>query len=345
MIFRSGCTVLDLALGGGFRSGTIINLNGIEMSGKTLLTTEIIFNALKDYKNKIKYHFDDAERKYGFITKKIYDGFDIILPPPSWTIEDFDDNFCKFVRKNKNAEALIYILDSLDSVPSEQEIARAEKNAKVRKKVKEVISSEETESDDIKIEKSYELEKQKAIGRFFRMKVKEVRDYNCALFIVSQARMNVGVKFGPTYRRNGGKALDHHAGQIVWLKEVEKYGLPGWYSGVCIHAKVSKNDFGKPFRECYFDIVYDLGIDNVASNLYFLYDYKTKLGKTKKNMLDWDGTEYSLKDLILHIEKNNLEEKLNQRVIEKWNFIEDEISPKNRKLKSVSMEEKCIKNV
>jgi hypothetical protein len=79
-------------------------------------------------------------------------------------------------------------------------------------------------------------------------------------------------------------------------------------------------------------MVFDYGIDNVASNINFLFDLKTDGNRDKKKLnCLWNKKEYTREELIKHIEKNNLEEELAEKVIEKWNAIEDSISSSGRK--------------
>lgn len=71
-----------------------------------------------------------------------------------------------------------------------------------------------------------------------------------------------------------------------------------------------------------------------------MYDLKTAEGKDKGSItgkneegkkevkmaeLDWDGAVYSYKELIKHIEENNLERELTKRVRKKWKNIEDSL--------------------
>ncbi len=55
--------------------------------------------------------------------------------------------------------------------------------------------------------------------------------------------------------------------------------------------------------------------------------------KSKKIKWNENDEEITVKSLVKFIEKNNLETELEKRVQEKWNNIEDDISPKERKKK------------
>lgn len=324
ILASSGCTVLNQALGGGFPYGKIVNIVGKESSGKSLLVSETVYQEKVKHKKKLKWRYNDAENKYAFDSKEMY-GFDILNDDEeaSDTLEEFDDDLQSYLNELTETEKLIYVLDSLDSISTEAEVEYYEKKRKARQAGKKL------ETGDMG------LSKPKGLSRFFRLQNKIISNKNCLLFIISQLRTRIAL-YGPKDERAGGRALDHQSSQIIWLKEVEKYEKMGRVVGVCIRATISKNDVGKPFRQCYFDLTFykPYGIDNVSTNINFLYDLKTVEGKSKKKeKIEWDKKEYTREGLITFIEKNNLEEELDKRVIKKWNDIEDAISSKNRKAK------------
>ncbi len=74
-------------------------------------------------------------------------------------------------------------------------------------------------------------------------------------------------------------------------------------------------------------------MDDITSNINFLYDLKTEQGKdkSKRTKLEWDDIEYTRATLIDHVEKNNLEAELITRVWDKWHEIEEFIASKRKK--------------
>jgi hypothetical protein len=129
--------------------------------------------------------------------------------------------------------------------------------------------------------------------------------------------------------------LDLYACQIYWLAVVEKYKRKDTVVGVCAKIKNTKNKVGKAYREGYMDLLFDYGIDNISSNIKYLYDLKTDGGKDSgknaaKNLF-WDEESYSFEDLIAHIEKNCLERVLTRRVKQKWDDFEKSITTDRKK--------------
>lgn len=335
----SGSDLFDLVLGGGFPYGKIINIVGDRSTGKTLLSSEVIAQARKRYAELVKWVYDDAESGYSFDSKKLY-GFDIFTEDQdsSYTLEEFEVALDVQMDLLRRGERLIYVLDCLDALTSEEEITRY---AKRKKQLAAEMEKEEEESDDDssdseeegspkkekKVKGTYGMEKQKKLSEFFRLLRKRINDKKCLLIIISQVRTNIGVMFGPKHVRTGGKALDFYASQIIWLAETEKHVKKGRTTGVTIKAKTTKNKVGLPFRECFINILFDYGVDNISTNIDFLYDRRTDAGKEKESKrLNWDGELFTPKALIMHIEKNNLEAELTRRVKEKWDALEDSIS-------------------
>lgn len=333
----TGAFVFDLVLGGGYPWGKMVNLIGDFSTGKTLFSCEAIAQARIRYGKKLKWFYDDAEAGFSIPDKMIY-GFEICSDEQknSETIEDFELNLTKYLDKLKDDEFLIYVLDSFDALSSRAEIERAEERHK------KIAAGKAIKKD------SYNLEKQQMLNEFFRLRRLQIKNKNCLLIIVSQVRDNIGVMFGRKYKRNGGKALDMYAAQKLWLAESEKYETKfGDTYGISVKVKNDKNKVGKPYRTCYVDIMYDeIGVDDIRSNILFLYDLKTETGKTMKSeekkkvkdsktgkekteivgLLKWDDKLFNFEDLCIYIDQNNLHDELHKKVQEKWDIKEAECS-------------------
>src|SRR3989304_2280058 len=109
------------------------------------------------------------------------------------TVENGYEDVNKEIKSSDNYDLVIYIMDSLDGLSTEEEL--------------------EQEFN----QKSYNMIKQKKLGELFRRLTQKINKKNMLLVIVSQIRDAIGVPFGETKRRSGGKALDFYAYQIVWL--------------------------------------------------------------------------------------------------------------------------------
>lgn len=326
--FSSGSDLMDLVIGGSYPYG-FTNIIGDSSSGKSFLAGEIIANAYHKYGPKrLDWFYDNAEGGYKFNSKKLYK-FDILSEGfftqerRSHTIEDFQRNIDEIINTKKPSKKFIYILDSYDSVSSEDEIQFKAK--KLKKKL--------DEDSDKKEAGSYNLAKQKEGHAFFRSYIRKLEDNRIGLFIVSQTKEKIGVTFGRKLYRTGGRALDFYPNVILWLAEVQKYEIKGRSYGICTKVRATKTRHDKPFRTCLVDLIFDFGIDNISANVNFLYDLKTtdRNQDKKKLICNWDGKEFHRDELVDFVEKNNLENELSARTIQKWDDIESELSSDRRK--------------
>jgi hypothetical protein len=220
--------------------------------------------------------------------------------------------------------------------------------------------------------------------------------------IISQVRENIQPFSFEKYTRSGGKAMDFYAHTVLWLATLKKINKKGKPVGVVIKAKTTKSKTPRPFRDCQFSIVFDYGVDDIGSNLDYLYELRTDKGELTPaaKSISWGGTDtkkqsllavkkflksvvidtgkkkpvnayeyytksitvkmtletalnfiektglrkeydkefggsggktYSRDALIVHIENNGLENELAEKVIEKWESIENDIASKRKK--------------
>lgn len=320
----SGVIPLNLALSGraligGWARGRIVNIVGDGSSGKTLMAIELLFFAFqhiiamisKLYPKikKINLVYANAEKVMDFPLEEMY-GEDFVLSI-DWrypeTVEEWGRDFARTCMEYKPGEFTIYVVDSLDALPSQAQKERFLAAAK----------ADEAEKD------SYNTEKAKYLSMsFFANICSMMKDKDITLVVINQIREKIGVAFGEKYYRAGGKGLDFYTHQVVWLAEIEKlkktvHGKEMVY-GIRVKAKVKRSKVAKPFREAEFVILFDYGVDNISSSLAWLYG-------PKKDKLEWDGIQYDRAGLIAHIGKNNLQEELARRLEEEWWYIEENI--------------------
>ncbi len=300
--------------------GKIVNIIGDKSTGKTLFASEIIAQARKKLGDRLVWKYDDAESGFTFDTRNMY-GFDLILEKEedemSDSVEEFDCKFDDYLKKLDKDQHLIYVLDCLDSLTSDAEIERGEKRREAMRAGKKYEVG------------TYGVEKPKFFSQFFREKKKQIREKNATLIVISQIRDKIGVTFGRKWTRTGGRALDFYASQVMVLSEVEKYISCNKPIGICTKVKGEKVKVGRPFQTCFVDILFNYGIDNISSNIKYLYNLKTDAGRDrgkKTDKLDWDDLKMSSPKLIRYLEENNLEEELTKRVFEKWDKEEAAVS-------------------
>lgn len=287
--FSSGSTILDLALGGGWPLGRVFNIVGDKSTGKTLLAIEAFANFKRVFpKGRMRYAEAEAAFDEGYAAILGFPS-DVEKPEePLETIEQFHYDLDEFTEKEGPS---LYILDSLDALSDDAEVELFEKNRKAYEEGKEQKAS-------------YGANKPKKLSGLFRQLVQDIAKRDCSLGIISQIRDNIGVSFGETKTRSGGRALDFYASQVLWLahlgtdtRTVRKNTLP---IGVKILGKVKKNKVGTPLREAEFGITFGYGIDDEISMLNYLkdqgfsketYDDLKKKVETARNNQDYPALD------------------------------------------------------
>jgi recombination protein RecA len=260
----TGSTLLNLALGGGgWKLGRIANLVGDKSTGKTLL------GGIEAFANFSR-EFPDGNMRYGEAEAAFDDEYaaSMGLPDgvkrrsleldkePLRTVEDYRDELISFMKESAGRPNL-YVLDSLDALSDDAELAR--------------LGKKDDEGND---KGSYNTEKAKKLSAMYRQLVRDIEQSNTCHIVISQIRERIGVAFGEKYMRAGGKALDFYASQVVWLREKEKLTrtIKGEKRpiGVSIEANVKKLKTGTPYRKCEFDIIFGYGVDDESSMIDWL---------------------------------------------------------------------------
>lgn len=303
----SGSTLLDLVLGGGWAQGRVSNVVGDRSAGKTLLAIEAMVNFAAITEPDL-IHYEEAESAFDEDYAKLLgipDGISRSTDDERvQTVEDLERSLVKFLGKLKGDKPSAYILDSLDALSDEAEMKR-----------------------DIG-DGSYGSAKAKKMSELFRKRVGDISDKNCHMFVISQVRDNIGVTFGETKTRSGGKALDFYASQILWLSETGKIkrtvsGVER-VVGVNVRARTKKLKVGPPFREADISILFNYGVDDEESMINWLTKYKALKDGGDKEMRNAIQLARKHRD---RAEVNALAESLRMLVREKWQAVEDALMP------------------
>lgn len=301
----SGSSGLNLALTNslenGYPVGKIVNLVGDKQLGKSLLCLETIMYAYYVLRKKydIKLIYNDTEAALN-MENAINIGFpsDAIEFRQSATVENWYEDLNKEIESSDNYDLVIYILDSLDAISTEEELEQ-----------------------DFN-EKSFGMAKQKKLSELFRKLTQKIDKKNILLIVVSQIREAIGVTFGKKQRRSGGKALDFYAYQIVWLYNKGTIKDGNITTGIEVKAKVEKNRVWKPFRECEFNILFEYGIDDLGSNIDYLIENKY-YKKNAAGKIIFEDKTFSREDFIQLMMSNNQEDEIKISVKNVWDGLEE----------------------
>jgi len=314
----TGCSLLDAALGGGFAVGRTANIVGDKSTGKTLLAQEVSANFLNAHPRALS-RYAESEAAFdvsyanalGMPTDRIIFNTD---GKPISTVEAWEADLVAFLDKQERSKAPgLYVLDSLDAL------------------------SDDAEKERGFGEGTYGGTKPKLIGQLFREHIDRLRELKVAMLVISQLRDKLGVTFGETKTRSGGKALDFYASQIIWLAEIEKIKrtVQGVQRvvGVKVKARIKKNKVGLPFREVEYPVLFGYGIDDLTAGVEWLLSIKRDDLVRRELDMSKDGYAMRIRKLIDSggEEAQQVRAALRRIVLDEWARVETSFLPKSRK--------------
>ena len=255
----TGDDMLDLAISnrpnGGFPVGRIVEVTGLEASGKSLLSAHTLANTQKkgglavyiDTENAINQEFLEA---LGVDTQKL-------LYVPLEAVEDiFDamDSIIESIRKSDNNKLVTIVVDSVAAATTKVEMAADYDQA------------------------GYATQKAIIISKAMRKITNLIGRERILVVFTNQLRVRMGVSFGDPYTTSGGKALGFHASCRLRMKQMgklnSKVGGVEQTVGIKTRVQVIKNRMGPPLRAVDFEIYFDRGIDRYGSWLNTMKTYK-----------------------------------------------------------------------
>jgi len=314
----TGCTPLDLAISnrpnGGLPVGKIVEITGLEQSGKSLLAAHVIASTQKQ--DGIAVYIDtEAALDAQFLTAIGVD-VDKMLYIPLDTVEDafeaMEDIIVKIREKQKDKLVTI-VFDSVAAATTKIE------------------SAADYEKD------GYATAKAIIMSKSMRKITNLIGKQKILCVFTNQLRQKMNaMPFGDQYTTSGGKALQFHSSVRLRLKGVgkikEKVNGIEMVVGQEVECEVVKNRLGPPNRKVRYNVFYDSGIDDAYGTLKLLKEYKiVKQGGAYYSYITSDGDELSFlarefKDLLEShpTAREELYEKLCDKYIMKYRHEKEE---------------------
>jgi recombination protein RecA len=303
----SGSLMLDLALGGGYPEGRLVELQGKPKSGKSSLASLAIAEAqlVEDRDCAIidlEQTFNPTwARTLGVDTDRLY-----ISQPDTYA-----ENIYKMIEMMLGSKRFSIIV--LDSVAG-------------------LITKEELENDDWTKDR---------VGGTSRLNSKAMRllvnsgllsKSGTTLIFINQIRDLIGgfSMYGPQTTTTGGRALSHNYSQIIEVNLGEQFakgtGTTKQVLGQKTKIKVTKNKIAAPYRTAELDLYYETGFDKVKELVDVAKAVNVLQGTswiklmnplTGEVILDGAGNEMKFNGVVKAVEAINESIKLEEDLFDK----------------------------
>ena len=287
----TGALTLDLALGGGYPKGRVVEVYGPESSGKTTLTLHAIAEVQK---NGGIAAFVDAEHALDpvYAASLGVDVENLLVSQP-----DTGEMALEIVDQLIRSTAVdLVVVDSVAALTPRAEI--------------------EGEMGDHVIGSQARL-----MSQAMRKITGNIGKSGCTVIFLNQLRLKIGVTYGNPETTTGGNALKFYASVRLDIRRIQTLKRGTEEYGIRAKVKVAKNKVAPPFRIAEFDILFGKGIStlgclldmaeetNIVTRKGAWYSYEgDNIGQGRDNTITWLEENSKAKETIEKLVRQKLTE-------------------------------------
>ena len=287
----TGALTLDLALGGGYPKGRVVEVYGPESSGKTTLTLHAIAEVQK---NGGIAAFVDAEHALDpvYAASLGVDVENLLVSQP-----DTGEMALEIVDQLIRSTAVdLVVVDSVAALTPRSEI--------------------EGEMGDHVVGSQARL-----MSQAMRKITGNIGKSGCTVIFLNQLRLKIGITYGNPETTTGGNALKFYSSVRLDIRRIQTLKRGTEEYGIRAKVKVAKNKVAPPFRIAEFDILFGKGISttgclldlaeetNIVIRRGAWYSYEGEnIGQGRDNTIIWLDQNLEIKEKIESIVRQKLTE-------------------------------------